>query len=208
MDLNSILGWSVTLLAIAGLIVFVRVRNQNREKRAVSVLKSFARENNCTVSTYDHWDKTLIGIDGNETNKLIFIRTIPEKEIRSVIDLSEAIDCRMAKSQRTIKNDKETVNAIERIEVVISFYGKKEDLALEFYNNDYDKLVLTGELQLAQKWTGIIKSMISANQSRKATVKGRIQVRQKIDPSEVNLNHVAVQGRKNKKNSLKEAHPV
>jgi len=185
MDLNSILGWSGTLLAIAGLVVFVRVRNQKREKRTISALKSLARENNCTISEYDHWDKTLIGIDRNETNKLIFIRTTPLKEIRNVIDLSEAIGCRMAKSERTIKNDKETVTTIDRIEVVISFHSKKEDLSLEFYNSDYDKLVLTGELQLAQKWTSMIKSRISSNRSGKIKEEGRVQVRQKIKQTEV-----------------------
>ncbi len=185
MDLNSILGWSGTTLAIAGLIVYIRVRNQNREKRALSDLKSLARENNCTISSYDHWDRTLIGIDGNETNKVIFIRTTPLKEIRSVTDLSGAIDCRMVKSERTIKQDKETVTVIDRIEVVISFHSKKEDLSLEFYNNDYDKLVLTGELQLAQKWTSMIKGRISASRSGKITEGGRIQFRQKIKQAEV-----------------------
>lgn len=173
MDFNIILGWSITLLAIAGLIVFIRVRNKNRDKRTLAVLQTFARENNSEISYYDTWDKTLIGIDNKEINRLFFIRNIPDREIRELINISEVADCRMSKTERKVKYDKETVNVIDRIELIFSFYNQKPEIALEFYNTDYDQLTLSGELQLAQKWTGIIKSIVSANQEWRTREQGK-----------------------------------
>jgi len=195
MDLNNILGWSITILAIAGLVVYIRIRSRNRKKRAFSVLESFARERNCTIATYDHWDKTLIGIDKKATNKLFFIRSLPAKEIRMSLDLSEIIDCRMVITERKIKFKKDTVNVIDRIEVVFSPYNQKPDIVLEFYNTDYDHLTLSGELQLAQKWTGMLKSIIYANHSRNVIDKKKIQVSPSIHQPKVRLSKAEIRER-------------
>lgn len=45
-------------------------------------------------------------------------------------------------------------------EMVVSFYNHQPEISLEFYNADYDSLTLSGELQMAQKWVGIVKGFI------------------------------------------------
>lgn len=158
--------WSITVLAVAGLIVYIRVRNNNRDKKNLAPLRSFARENNSEISQSDSWENVLIGIDGKEINKLFFIRKKPGNGIRELINLSEVSSCRMYKSERKLRENKEIVNVIDRIELIFTFYNHKPELSLELYNNDYDHLTLMGELQLAQKWTDIIKSVIGSNPMR------------------------------------------
>jgi hypothetical protein len=51
--------------------------------------------------------------------------------------------------------------------LIFSFYNHKPEVSLEFYNTDYDQLTLSGELQLAQKWTGMIKSIVNTNREWK-----------------------------------------
>lgn len=167
MDSTIIISWTITLLILVGLIVFIELRSKNKGKRTLSVLQTFAKENNSSISIYDTWNKTFIGLD-KDSQKLFFIRSTPDREIRQVINVLEITDCKMLKTARKVSSDKETLNVIDRIEVVLSLNDRKPDIALEFYNCDYNWLTLTGELELAIKWVEIIKSMIANNNEVKA----------------------------------------
>ena len=174
---NIILPWSIIILAIVSLIVLIKRRNRIRKKNLFSVLQSFAKENNSEISSCDQWDKTLIGIDTSEINSLFFIRTISDTEFREVINLSEVKKCRLIKTERTEFYHKENVNVIDKIELVFSFFDTpKPDIRLEFYNTDYDKLTLSGELQLAQKWSETVASiLVSIQNLEKGAIKEKIQ---------------------------------
>ncbi|WP_346856458.1 hypothetical protein [uncultured Draconibacterium sp.] len=167
MDLNIILGWSITLLAITLLIFFIKVKNKKRDEKTLEPLLKFASEHNSEISQYNSWDKTIIGVDTNETSRLFFIRNIPGMEIRETINLLEVSDCKMVKAERKVKYQKDTVNVIDRIQLVFSFYKHKSEIRLEFYNEDYDQLTLSGELQLAQKWASLVKDIIIKNRELK-----------------------------------------
>ena len=168
MDSNMILTWSTIILATISLIVYFKIRNRNREKKTFSALQYFALEHDCVISSYDHWDKTLIGIDNKEINKLFFIRTTPNKDYREAINLSEVMNCKLDKVERTGRYKEDKVSVIDKIELILSFVDtKKPDIVLEFYNTDYDQLTLSGELQLAQKWSGTIKSIVNTNRDWK-----------------------------------------
>lgn len=183
MDLNSILGWSVTLVAIAGLIIFIRIRKKSRIEKALAPLKAFARENNSEISNSEVWGKNLIGIDNNAPGSLFFIRSLPSREIREKINLSEISGCRINRTVRKADYNKEAVSVIDRVELVISFYNHKPEVSLEFFNTDYDQLTLLNELQLAQKWSDMIQGFINVNRqpaARKQT-KGTIH-NQELDP--------------------------
>jgi len=167
------LGWSVALLVIGGLLVLRWMRIIGKEKRKVAPLKAFAAENNAQLSAMDSWYNSLIGVDSKVPGTLFFIRNVPGREVREKIDLREVSACWMFKDARTVDYKKEKVNVIDRIEIIISFIKGRPLLALEFYNNDYDSLTLTGELQLAQKWTGVINNLVSADRKRRAAERKR-----------------------------------
>lgn len=177
MDLYKIIGWSIFILILAAFVIFFQVRSRKRNSRKLAVLHSFASENNCTISTYDSWENTLLGISNPERNTLFFIRSTPGGEIRQIINLSEVAECRIFKTERKIEYNKELVNVIDKIELRLSFSHAKPPVSLEFYNVDYDNLTLTGELQLAQKWTEMIKSNLPLNRSKKNIGIAKINVK-------------------------------
>jgi hypothetical protein len=172
-----IVSWSIIILASISLIIFLNIRNKNKGKKTLLPLFNFAKENNSSISSYDHWDKTLIGIDNNEINKLFFIRTTPSKEYREAINLSEVVNCVFHKAERTVSNKEAKVIVIDRIELVFSFVNnQKPAVILEFYNSDYDNLTISDELQFAQKWSGVIKGILATNKNReKEASKAKIQ---------------------------------
>ncbi len=166
MNLN-IISWSISILGFLVLVFYVRQKNKKRILKMLSPLHEFANENNSTVTSLDHWDKTLIGMDDSEKSKLFYMRKVHGAEVKLAIYIPEIKTCRLVKTIRTAHLGKEKVSVIDRISVVISFKNtKKTDVELEFYNTDYDNLNLSGELQFAEKWTKLINSQIAVSGSR------------------------------------------
>ena len=168
---TNILTWAVALIIIISLIIFFRIQSRKSEKKVFSILQSFAGGHNCTISAYDHWDESMIGLDNREINRLFFIRKTPDREFREVIDLSEVKSCWLHKAERTIQHEMESDGVIDRIELAFSFHdSNRPDLALEFYNNAYNPLTLTVELQLAEKWSEEVRSILLTNKNLKSKV--------------------------------------
>jgi hypothetical protein len=167
MNFNFILGWSIAALIIVSLIVITRLKNKSRDQKKLKPLLEYAAGYNSVITQYDIWDKTLIGLDNNMIKRLFFIRKIPDREIRETIILSEVSECRMYKTNRKVKYKSGFTEVIDRIDVILYLYNHRQEVCLEFFNTDYDNLTLTGELQIAQKWTEIIKNIINATQDLK-----------------------------------------
>lgn len=165
---NSIIGWSIALLIMGGLILYRWLRIKTRNNRKVEPLKAFVLENNAQLSDMDSWDRSLIGIDRKGPGTLFFIRKMPEGEVREKIDLGEVSGCWMSKKDRTVSYKKESVAVIDRIEVILSFHDRRPQVVLEFYNEQYDSIVLSGELQLAQKWAEVISKLVTAHMKQRA----------------------------------------
>lgn len=167
MDSNNIVLLSIFVLATFSLIVFFKIRNKSKEKKIFSNLKFFAQENNCLISSYDHWDKSLIGISNAEHPKLFFIRKIYNIDYREILDLADVSSCKLVKEERHVNVNKEKITVTDKIGLVFTFhsYGRP-DVYLEFYNNEYDQWTIWTELELAKKWTEIVKSVISKNQAK------------------------------------------
>ncbi len=156
------MDWSIILASMAGVLVYAWQRNKKRRNRTLAPLKEFAAEYSTEIADYDSWENTLIGMGSNEANTLFFIRRTPGGETREKINLAEVSGCRISKSESHVRYNKEDVSLIERISLNFSFHDHRPELILEFYNNDYDCLTLRGELQLAQKWAGLVSTQLSA----------------------------------------------
>lgn len=172
--MNTYILWGVAI-SIAALIVLIWYLRRNDMKKELKIFRQisdFAAENQCRINTWDYWDRTIIAIDNEETDKLFFMRTMPGGTVRECISLSAYVDCRMQKASRIVKLDNANVSVTDKIELYLKTAEKSgRDICLEFYNSDYDHLTLTGELQLALKWCGIIRSVLFANQDKPQRVK-------------------------------------
>jgi hypothetical protein len=168
MDAFGLAFWVTLVLVAVALVIHFHFRKKNRLKAEYDVLNSFAMELNTTISIHDSWDKIHIGMDNGTSPRLFFIRRSAENETRETIDLAGVRKCQLNTQVKT--------GVIEKIELVLSLHDKgKSERRLEIYNNDYDALTLTGELQLAMKWEEIVNKAIS--QTRKKEPAGVIQAR-------------------------------
>ena len=170
MESSMVITWSIIVLIIVSLVVIARIRSRKKKTGSLKRLQDFANEHHGVISTFNYWDKTLIGIDDREDKKLFFIRTKDDNEVRTVVNLSEVRDCRLVKKQRNATHNKEKVIVTEEIKLVFSHRNGKQDISLEFFNTAIDHLTLADELQMAQKWEGIAKGIIAAQKVGKRSL--------------------------------------
>lgn len=167
MDYFNLAVWVTVILTLIALAIHFYYRNKLRSENQLAVLKSFAEENDSTITQHDSWDQTHIGIDDRENMKLFFIRGTAINDTREVVDLNEVERCHLKKEVRSVIQHKEKILVIDKIELILSFRDmKKPPAKLEFYNNDYDSLTLSGELQMAEKWEKTINDTISNSRKK------------------------------------------
>jgi hypothetical protein len=150
----------ILLLICALPVVLLYLNSIIKEKRFIKKLFNYAKQSNCIISEYDLWKNTVIGID-KVVNKLFFIRETIIDECEREINLSEIQNCRIANVNRTINNKNGNYKVTDKLELVFIYREKnKPETKLEFYNSDKDSLILNGEIQLAEKWSGLVETMI------------------------------------------------
>ena len=159
MDIATILLIGTTVLIICVLPFLIRHnKKKKKEKEIKEVISRLAAKSNSGVDEYDWWNKTIIGID-NSNRKLFFIKKIHDKELQSAIDLSNIQMGRVINSHRSVING--NYNVIQKLQLgLISKNKDKPETLLEFYNADYDSLTIMEELQLVEKWSKIVNSIV------------------------------------------------
>jgi hypothetical protein len=159
MDIATILLIGTTVLIICVLpFLITHNKKKKKEKEIKEVISRLAAKSNSKVDEYDWWNKTIIGID-NLNRKLLFIKKIEDKELQYAIDLSDIHMGRVINSHRSVING--NYNVIQKLQLgLISKNKDKPETLLEFYNADYDSLTIREELQLVEKWSKIVNSIV------------------------------------------------
>lgn len=151
----------VIMIAMVALIfvvpgLWMYVRNLRNERQFRNRLFSFAANSNCLISEFDFWKNSAIGIDKN-MHRVFYLRDMKDKEIKEQIDLSEIQKCRILNASRSMNVKNGNYTAIDRLELIfISKDKNKPEIGLEFYNTIHDSLAMSGEVQLIEKWSGIV----------------------------------------------------
>ena len=144
------------------LFVIINGNKKKKTKQFLQPLNDLAEKENCKVSTYDIWNNSVIGID-DATNRVFVIRKINDSEISQKINLAEIFRCKVVEVSRTSGPKEGNIKAFDRIDLVFSNKDKsKADVIVEFYNANTDRLTLTGELQLAEKWCVLINNKVAS----------------------------------------------
>ena len=162
MDLGvTLTGVIIVLLCIIPFVVMYQF-SKNRKQKKLQNLFDFAAKNEGNITQYDFWHKSSIGLD--ETNNTIFfIRTLRDKEITQAVKLEDMQKCQLINTSRTLNDQDSQIKLIDKLELAFTPRDKQQDMiVLEFFKVDPDSLTLTGELQLAEKWTNLANAQINA----------------------------------------------
>lgn len=162
MDSNTIVIGGIIVLF--GIILYILNSRSKKKKEAqfLQPLSRLAEKDNCKISQYDIWNDSVIGID--ETQNTVFaIRKKKEKETSIVVNLAEIFRCRVIEVSRTSGPKEGNAIAFDRIDLAFINKDKsKADVVVEFFDANTDRLTLTGELQLAEKWCVLVNNKLAS----------------------------------------------
>jgi len=154
------MGIILLLIFILPFIAISRSRKK-KEQSFITALNSLAEKSNCNITEYETWHNRAIGIDKN-AHKLFFLQRTDNYITEKEINLTETEKCHAEKTNRTMKQGKETYSVIEKLELAFQLRDKQQsETLLEFYNVEKDSLTPAEELRLLEKWLEISKSSIA-----------------------------------------------
>ena len=162
MDSSTTITGGVFLLFCIILFVLINRSKKKKTRQYLLPLNSLAEKYNCKISKYDIWNNSIIGID--ESKHFVFaIHEMKPNGSELVINLAEIFRCRVNELSRTSGPKEGNIKAFDRIDLVFINKDKsKADQIVVFYNANSDRLTLTGELQLAEKWCVLVNNSIAA----------------------------------------------
>jgi hypothetical protein len=169
MDSTTTITGGVFILFCIILFVINNRNKRKKEKQFLQPMNRLAEKDNCKISQYDIWNKSIIGID-NLTNHVYFIKQLFDDATSLSINLNEILKCRMNEVGQTVILASRTkgikgnvIKTFDKVELVFINRDKnKPDVIAEFYNKETGNLNLTGELQLAEKWCKIANDKIAS----------------------------------------------
>jgi len=154
------LGTTITglIILIIGILPFLimAISKSNRKKKLLQSLNELAQQQNTTIAEYDIWSNSIIGISTNK-HFIFAIRNVNNEVKTYQVNLLETINCRVINEGRSVSSFIVT----DKIEIAFTAKEKqKAEVIIELYNNEYDCLTISHELQLAEKWCKIAKDKI------------------------------------------------
>jgi hypothetical protein len=153
------IGMIVFIFVVPG--VWIYIRNLINEKQFRNKLFSLAAKSSCEISEFDFWKSSAIGIDKNK-HRIFYLREIKSEELKREIDLSEIQKCRVLNASRSMHSKQGNYVSIDKLELILTNRDKeKPEIGLEFYNITNDSLAISGEVQLVEKWSGIVEKELA-----------------------------------------------
>jgi hypothetical protein len=164
-DTGTILTAVFFLLLCTVPFILLNLSHKKRVKQNLLLLNRQAGKSNLTVSTFNTWGNTSIGMD-EAANVVFFIKKTTDGDIAQQVAIAAAQKCRIANIKRTESDGNDHYSLTEKLELVFED-KKKTETALPFYDIQYDGGMLTGELQMAEKWCSIINARIADAANKK-----------------------------------------
>lgn len=164
MDLGNILLWSVIILLCV--VPFIVLGNMAKKKKQqdLKALLDFAVSNHFSISQYDLWFKSAIGLD--ETKQaIVFVSNLRGTPVAQWVLLEDAQKCQINETSRMVGGQDQSSKVIDKLELVFS--GKQGNTSFEFFNVNSGNLTPTIEYQMAEKWSAIANERIASKAQAK-----------------------------------------
>jgi len=154
MDSERIIPGSIIVLIVIIPIILLKLRTYLRKKKIVGSLKKLAQSNDTSIVKYDQWNNSAIGLSKNGTH-LFFVSINKQEEKEQAIKLSAYNKCSLINDKAGAAFKEGNYKVTNSVDLVLT--GKSGELELiNFYDPERDGSLLTGELELADRWCKII----------------------------------------------------
>jgi len=158
---STIVGLIIIALCIVP-FVLIALNKRRKENHLIESLNKLAAEAGLKISQYELWNENIIGLDESEAVVLALITTKSTTETHT-IHLNQMSKCRQANISRTANTANSSTVIIDQLALVFTPKQKhQEEVSIQFYNTEYNSTVLTGELQVIEKWHRLLNERLEA----------------------------------------------
>ncbi len=162
-----IIGVLFLMLFISPFIFLRDTEKKSREKFLKGALLNLAGINNNSISECKTWNNSIIGID-KVKHVVLFVSNNENVVFEKEIKLNEINKCKVVTKSHTTGFKKENYKVVDSISLAFECKRKTSpDEILDFYNDSFDGLTLSGELQIAGQWAKIVNDEIESIKSLK-----------------------------------------
>jgi hypothetical protein len=138
--------------------LWIRFNNLKKIKKSKNKLVNLASAGGYEISEFDFWNDSTIGIDSSK-HRIFYIRDIKAEDTAMVVNLSEILKCRVINDSRSMNG---SYTAVDKLGLILTNRDKnKPEIDLEFYSSMHGRLTLAGEVQLVEKWSGIVSKELA-----------------------------------------------
>lgn len=167
MDSGTIIITLIFIAVVTAPFILTGYNKNKKKKGLLGQLEEMAGKEDCNISYHEFCCNFVIGLDETK-NHLFFYKKAENQEFAKSINLQNYNSCKMYNSNRTVGEKKEKYYVVDRLELIFYPAGKETpEVSIEFYNDDYDRLTLSGELQLAEKWEKLLNERLKRSQKIK-----------------------------------------
>jgi type II secretory pathway pseudopilin PulG len=149
----------IILLIIAGFIIQNKMSIKKRTDELIHELTNLAQNNDSTLSGYDTWKNTAIGVD-SDNRWLFFIRKDQRGDIRIATDLRDIREIKKDFLERTSGLSGSQDMITENIYLNLQSSVKNKTVLLEFFNHSEDGYSTVQQREYLDKWYGRIETIV------------------------------------------------
>lgn len=146
---------------------------RKHQKQLVQSLNRLAEEQNNKISTLETKGNFGIAMD-ESAGRLFFTRFVGTEIVTHSIKLSEYGMCKHNNALRVLEDGDKVTVRVELIFTPVSITQNQE--VLDLYNEEYDSLTLSGELQVARKWEELIAGFLNKKNNKPVHHAGKRKV--------------------------------
>ncbi|WP_266203384.1 hypothetical protein [Pontibacter kalidii] len=158
MDLTTIVIGCLALAVFIVPIMYLQRKQKEKTGKASAEFLAMGEQQQVRLAKYELWnDRYGIGLD-EEQKKLFYLRKDDAQEQKLLLNLADFKKSSVSSASRDVNGTK----VFDLIELrLTSRNAKHSELRLEVYDKEVS-IMLSGELQLAEKWNTLINASIAA----------------------------------------------
>jgi hypothetical protein len=166
MELSTIIVGLIIIVVCAIPFVWMNLHNKGKHKEFRNLFNELASIHGSAVIQYDAWKQAAIGIDA-KGDRIYFVRKKTDGDTHIEIELADIQKCCDSVATRSVSAQSLSTSVTDR--VILSFVPKakgNQEIMLEFYNVEFDSLMLRNEARMADKWSRIVNDKIALINSK------------------------------------------
>jgi hypothetical protein len=176
MDSGTIITTIIFIAIVTLPFVLTSLSKKRKKKQMLQKISEMAAGKNCELSEYDFCSDLVLGF-GNHSNHVFLYKKNDNREVAQQLALSDYKRCKLVTYGHSIGENKSQYHVTDKLELHFYPYEKdKEEVSLDIYNDEFDRLTLTGELQFVEKWEKIINERIKIIQKSMPEAGATIQM--------------------------------